>query len=459
MISLHDATVVFSDGAPPALDRVSLTIERGAWIAVVGANGSGKTTLLAAIGGALPLHGGTIDRTGTVRTALLLQEPDNQFVATSVRHELALSVPTDVDDARRRARIEAAIARFELGALLERNPHRLSGGEKQRLALATVWLEDPDVLLLDEPLSYLDAPTRAHVIDFVRELNARGVAILWATPGGDDVSLARDAIILDRGLVTFAGAAANVRDGTTSAGDPADVARVLSPGHPRHVPRRGGPGSAPPARVPTASAGSGVVLRFDNVSFGYGDLSVLRDVTLEVRGGECVTVTGRNGSGKSTLLLLAGGALKPTAGRVVRDAGERSVLYLPQSPERLFFAETVLEEICFGLERRGATKAAARERAMDALRHVSLDPDVFASRSPFHLSAGEMRRVAFAIAMSLEPGLLLLDEPASCLDRAGREVLDEVVYSRLSAGASVVVASHEDAPNERVLTLRDGSLG
>jgi energy-coupling factor transporter ATP-binding protein EcfA2 len=191
-------------------------------------------------------------------------------------------------------------------------------------------------------------------------------------------------------------------------------------------------------------------VRFESVSFAYGDVSVFRDLNLEVRSGECFGVAGHNSAGKSTLLLLAGGALKPTAGRVHRDAGAGGVFYLPQSPERLFFAETVLEEVSFGLERRGLSRADARERADAALREVSLDPREFGARSPFQLSFGEMRRVAFAIAASLEPGVLLLDEPASCLDRAGREVLDALLGRRLRANGTVVIASHEEGHLERV---------
>jgi energy-coupling factor transport system ATP-binding protein len=417
-----------------------MDVERGSWIAVVGGNGSGKTTLLSVVGGALPLRSGSVERAGSVRSALLLQEPDNQFVATRVRHELALSIPVDVDATHRRTRIAGAVERFELGALLERNPHRLSGGEKQRLALATVWLEEPDVLLLDEPLAYLDRETGAQVVSFVRELNAQGAAVVWATPG-DDVALAREAVVLEGGRVVFAGAASGC---PVDAGEDDATARAADPGR-RPDPR-----------------GRESCLRFDSVSFAYEKAPVLHDLNLDVARGECLGVTGRNSAGKSTLLLLAGGALEPASGRVHRDAERNGVLYLPQSPERLFFAETVLEEVCFGLERRGASRETARERASTALCDVSLDPGVFAARSPFQLSLGEMRRVAFAIAAALEPGLLLLDEPSSCLDRAGRGVLDALVRARLHAGASVIVASHEEAHLarvcDRVVAVVDGRV-
>jgi energy-coupling factor transporter ATP-binding protein EcfA2 len=198
------------------------------------------------------------------------------------------------------------------------------------------------------------------------------------------------------------------------------------------------------------------------VSFSYGETPVLRDVSLDVRAGECAGISGDNSSGKSTLLLVAAGALRPSAGRVTRDAGENGVLYLPQGPERLFFAESVVEEIAFGLERRGTVRREARARAATAMREMGLDPAVFGARSPFHLSAGEMRRVAFAIASSLSPGLLLLDEPASCLDAAGRAALDALIRARTGAGGAVAIVSHDPGHMAgvagRVWVLRDGGL-
>jgi energy-coupling factor transporter ATP-binding protein EcfA2 len=445
LISLRNATVAHRDGLPPAIHEVSLDVHRGDWIAVAGDNGSGKTTLLATLGGVLPLRAGAMERAESLRVALLLQDPDDQLVASSVEHELALSVPRDVAAPERGARIAAATERFELGAFLSRNPHRLSGGEKQRLALATVWLEAPDLLLLDEPLSFLDEQMRARVLEFVREMNANGTAIVWTTPGGDDVTLAREALVLRDGRVASSGEA-----GRVAARMEAKESLVEAATQPaRDASRR------------RHSATTDPRIRFESVSFGYEKRSLIEKLDLAVMAGESVGITGRNGSGKSTLLLLAGGALAPTNGRITRSVSEHGVLYLPQSPERLFFAETVMEEICFGLERRGVSAGAARGRAEAALDRVGLEAHRFAPRSPFELSFGEMRRVAFAIAYALDPDLLLLDEPASCLDASGKALLESLVDDATVRGVSVLVASHESPQSlrtTRVLDLRDGAL-
>ncbi len=430
LISLADASVAHRDGLPPAIHEISMELHRGDWVALEGDNGSGKTTLLATLGGVLPLRTGRMERASGIRVALLLQDPDDQMVASSVEHELVLSVPRDVDAATRRARISTAIDRFELGEFLGRNPHRLSGGEKQRLALATVWLEAPDVLLLDEPLSFLDDLMRERVIAFVREMNAAGTAVVWATPGGEDVGLAQRTLVL--------------HDGRVANRAPAAEAPPRADASPRAVHKS-----------------TGERVKFDAVSFAYGRRRVIGRADMTVMGGERIAVSGRNGSGKSTLLLLVGGAIAPSSGRITRSVKERGVMYLPQSPERLFFAETVMEEICFGLERRGLSSETSRQRAEEALDRAGLDAGHFAPRSPFELSFGEMRRVAFAIASALDPDLLLLDEPASCLDAGGRAVLDNLVRHAAERGAGVIIASHERRGAlacERTLELRDGTL-
>ncbi len=395
----------------------------------MGANGSGKSTLLSALAGLLPLGGGTIERIGPVRVALLHQDADNQLVATAVHHELALSIPTEVAPGDAAARVESAIERFHLGDFLERNPHRLSGGEKQRVACATVWLENPDVLLLDEPLAFLDSDGRAAVIELVREANVSGTAVVWATPG-DDVHLARNIVYLEEGHLV-----------------PEGQIEVVPP---FQEPRR---------TLPRGEA----IVEVRGAEFSYKDRTALRAVDFEVARGEGVGVCGRNGAGKTTLLLLLGGALRPSAGRIVRSVREHGTLYLPQTPERMFFAETVREEILFGLKRRGdrdetALDAIAR-RSLDA---AGLDADEIIDRSPFELSFGEMRRVAFAVAHALEPELLLLDEPATSLDAEGRVALRRLVDARLESGAAVVVASHDRAHLaevcDRVLALEAGRI-
>ena len=426
MIELDNITIALPAGKPGATDilcDISLRIEPGDWLAVTGPNGSGKTTLLNAIAGLVPPRLGRIDRAGAPVVGLLLQEPDNQFVASTVANELALSVSPAVAGAERAARIAEAADRFVLAAYLERNPHRLSGGEKQRLAFATVWLADPDIVLLDEPDTHLDREGRERCLRFVRGLNDKGTAIVWTTHSPADIREAGTVVTLEGGRVISISPASEfaVRDQAALDTEP----------------------------MPPAPDGATALVTFDNVTFSYDTAPVLTGVDFAARGGWSTGVTGPNGCGKSTLLALASGILDPGGGRIERafksisEDARQNVFHLFENPERLFFAETVFEEVAFGLEALGRPRKLVTQHVADSLSRVGLDPETFAGRVPFSLSAGEMRRLAFAVALALEPRLLVLDEPSSSLDVPGRRVLHDMIRWFVSQGTAVVMATHD----------------
>jgi energy-coupling factor transport system ATP-binding protein len=187
MISLDSVCVSLPSGSPqakPILENISFSLRAGETTAIIGGNGSGKTTLLQTLAGLIQPDSGRVAIGKTARdgsepvVALLLQEPDNQFVASSVLNELRLSWNERIgEEGPEGARFQEAVARFELMSLLERNPHHLSGGEKQRLALASIWLARPDILLLDEPTTYLDRPSRRRCYEIVSELNSGGTTV------------------------------------------------------------------------------------------------------------------------------------------------------------------------------------------------------------------------------------------------------------------------------------------
>jgi energy-coupling factor transport system ATP-binding protein len=363
---------------------------------------------------------------------LLLQEPDNQFVASSVRNELLLSLPSSLDERARDERLSRAVEQFSLREFLDRNPHRLSGGEKQRLALATVWLSNPRLLLLDEPTSYLDAVERERCVRFVEELNSDGVTVVWATPFVDKTPDERRVIHIDDGRIEF--------DGSARA--------YTAEGRAIPLPGPSGENRSTAKRVPPERNDLSVVA-MDSVSFGYEERPVFEDLSLDLRRGECVALSGRNGSGKSTLLGLLSGVFEPAAGNIQRlypravEKGRQNLFYLFQNPERLFFAESVGEEIAFGLKSLKTPRAEIAKRVDEALAQVGLPPFEFRERMPLSLSFGEMRRLAFAIALALDPRFLLMDEPASCLDAAGVGVLFDIIGHFRSKGHTVALASHD----------------
>ncbi len=503
MITLRDVSVTFSDHNSTrtnALENISIDIAAGEWISLIGPNGSGKTTLLHAVAGLVQPSAGEIEYAsgGRPRVALLFQDPDNQFVTTSVGSELGLSPPAGLTAEENSRLVASAVDRFDLAHLTGRNPHRLSGGEKQRLALATVWLQAPEVLLLDEPSAYLDPEGAVMCRDFVAEMCDGGTTVLWATPGGDEITGAGRIVCLDSGRIVFAGPLeeligwsqvsdfdfvkpplwdiaerVNEAVGGALSGDKINTRVVSSPealaARIAEVVGSVGEDDAPdfqgesPAGQETDS-----VVELKSVDFGYDGNPVLKNVDFRLDTTECVGLAGPNGAGKSSLLGLLAGVHKPTAGsfeykfKNITDGSRQNIFYLFQSPEQLFFAESVAEEISFGLERLGLAAEERKRRSAEALGRVGLDPAVYLPREPLTLSPGEMRRVAFAIALALEPAFLLLDEPSSCLDPAGRRILDSVISDRRESGKTTVVASHDVSflteVCDRVVWLRDGKV-
>jgi len=214
-------------------------------------------------------------------------------------------------------------------------------------------------------------------------------------------------------------------------------------------------------------------LSLENIHYSYltgteNERIVLCGLDLAITPGSYTLISGKTGSGKSTLLRILAGLLEPTAGRAGFSNGAKvlpgDVGIVFQHPESQLFAKTIEEEILFGpvnlrLLHTREERICAVE---DALRAVGLDPASFASRSPYTLSGGEMRRVAIASILSMRQGYLLLDEPTASLDARGRAFVHRLIRRLAEAGVGVVVVSHdldEFKPRaQRHLVLKDGRL-
>lgn len=206
---------------------------------------------------------------------------------------------------------------------------------------------------------------------------------------------------------------------------------------------------------------------------GGGRAWALHDVTFTLADGEFLGLAGHTGSGKSTLIQHANGLLHPTSGRVLFDGRDladkqaaqacRSAVGLVfQYPEHQLFAATVREDVSFGPRNLGLSDGEVAERVSEALRLVHLDEDDVAERSPFELSGGQQRRVAFAGVLAMRPRVLVMDEPVAGLDPVAREEFLELIGELHGQGLSLVMASHsmEDLARlaDRVLVLSDGEV-
>lgn len=214
MIKVKDLTYRYNSmDEQPALNKVSLEIEAGQWVAIIGHNGSGKSTLAKALDGLIEPEAGTIEVAGLKLTAktvwevrnhigMVFQNPDNQFVGADVEGDVAFGMENrGLARSEMVKRVKQVLAAVNMTAYAKHEPVRLSGGQKQRVAIAGVLALQPDVIIFDESTSMLDPEGRQDIIDLMSKLNQEGFTIISITHDIDEASLAQRVIVLDDGQI------------------------------------------------------------------------------------------------------------------------------------------------------------------------------------------------------------------------------------------------------------------
>jgi len=421
---------------------LSATIDQGARILLTGATGSGKTTLLQAIAGVLERRG----ETGSLGAlslgvaagdvAYLPHDPRAIFLTSRVVDDVALGLigrGQGRDDAKSFA--SAALADAGLGELADRDPSTLSSGEAALAALCVLVVIKPKLLLLDEPLSALDEAHRAEFLSLLEDYaNTSDVAIVMTD---------------------------HPRHGFVPGGfEPWQIGEHgLMPGRFTSTPSF-------PKRTPSPLLEPDRVFVVQDLSVDYAKRSVLKSVSLEVRRGETVLITGDNGVGKSTLLEAIATGQNSRAPQDSQELTKRTpqervgtVALVPSEPGSLFLCSSVAEEL--GL----ADKVAGVPEGFTALTFDSLllgGSEALGATHPRDLSRGQQACLAIAVQMSHKPAVVLLDEPTRGLDEAAEAAFAEVIGCVVETGTAVVIAAHHrDAGHmaaSRVLRLEAGHL-
>jgi len=443
LIELADVSFSYTSHENSILSGISLKIDDGEWIEISGGNSSGKTTLCKIMSGLLKPHSGVVLIDGQQPDRALenfkepppismtFQNPDNYFVTSSVKDELLftmknLSLPEEII----KKRFDEAIELFRLSECLNRNPHRLSGGEKQRLSLAIAWSTGAKHLILDEPLSFLDKEGREDFLSTLKmAFEGAGISIVWITLFTGEFRYATRRLIIGNGSLTELNGGSADYDGK-----PLDALnRELSSGAAFHLP------------------GASTVLEISGAVFGYSDSGFAIEVDdLSIKEGELLLVTGENGSGKTTFLLGASGLLNPVSGKVKifnrsieskKDFPHGKVGFIFQAPEDTFFKSTVLEEIAFGLAST-TRETIAVDVVSGALNLVGLNPEIYLSKSPYSLSQSEKRLVAIASTIVVDPDIYFFDEPFIFLDVNAMARVLRLIVDLNRKGKTIVVATH-----------------
>lgn len=489
-----------TDGAY-ALKDIDLSVEEGTFVGLIGPSGAGKSTLASAITGAIPHHyrgrlfGSTLvaglDTCEAPLTDIakvvgsVLQDIDAQMVASVVEDELLFGLENfGIDHREIEGRIASALDAVGIADLRHREIATLSGGQKQKVAIAAILAMTPRVIVMDEPTSALDPASARDVFEVLRrakELTGMTVILIEQT-----VALLAEycdrVVVIDQGRIALdgtptdvfshgetlraigvdtprtvrisnslaeAGLAPNDSPALTLDGAEPLVAGILAPGLSESspiVPRT--LGDRPDAR--NTVDGRPIIVDVAGAAYSYGTGQAgIEGIDLTVRAGEILAVVGQNGAGKTTFTKLLNGLIKPSAG-VVRIAGldtrttpvsalASHAATLFQNPDRQLCRNTVVEEISFGLELQGVAADTARERA----RHVAAAFGLPENASPFNLSRGQRQMVALASVVALEPELIILDEPTSGLDYRECMTVMETVRQRALDGAAVVMVCHD----------------
>ena len=511
IIEMKDVSFSYGASSQVALDHVSLSVREGEFVGVIGPAGSGRSTLAAVLSGAIPhhfhgqLYGATyVQGRDTCEATLtdissvvgsVLQDIDAQMVASVVEDEMLFGMENfGVPHDQIEQRLVQTLETVGIADLRHREIATLSGGQKQKVAIAAILAMGPRVLVLDEPTAALDPAATQLVYDTLRRINReRGVTVVVMEQKVAMLSEYCDRVmVMDAGKIVFSGAPHEVfahgeelrrigcdsprvtriynrlvADGVVPAGSPCLnvseaeqlIARALGG---RETAAAGSakaavvseaalPASSPHAPAPRPKAeGAKPAVSFEDVCFSYpGGGASVRNLELAVYPGELVGVVGQNGAGKTTLTKLLNGLLKPSSGVVTvagldtreapvsRIAAHVSTLF--QNPDRQICRDTVLDEVAFGLVLTGTPQEEARERAQRVIERFGLP----AEEAPFSLSRGQRQKIALASVVVMEPEVIVLDEPTSGLDYRECMTVMETVSEMAERGSAVIMVCHD----------------
>ena len=499
-VGVEGVTFTYHGGERPALSGVNFSQAHGEMIGVMGASGAGKSTLakclnriipefedgdfrgVVRIGGA-PLAGLHIHDVAPM-VGMVFQDFEAQLFSTNVAHEVAFAMEqVGMGRDEMNERMAPALDAVGLRGFEHRDPTSLSGGEKQRLAIASVLALRPAVIVLDEPTTDLDPEGKAEVFELIQKLRAQGLSLLVIEHESVELRASDRVIIMREGAIIAEGTPANVMTRLDLLEDcgvhPPELNRVLQMlgigGHATSVdhayaeivarfpalknlpaetaappgqPRDPAPSSAPDS---TAMRESSPLVAIEDLSFAYPNgPRVLDSVSLTVAEGDFLAIVGQNGSGKTTLAKHIVGLLKPASGRVLLGGRDRATMktaetareaaYVFQNPDHQIFAPSVEEEVSFGPRNFGLARDEIERRCDEVLRSVGLENQ--RQSDPFLLSKGERQRLAVASVLTLRPRLLILDEPTTGFDYREIRAMMALITELNRGGIAIVMITH-----------------
>ena len=489
-----------------AVKDIDFLADKGEMIAILGRNGSGKSTFARHLNGLLAPHEGTVIIGGRDLTkvsgltairrqvGMVFQNPDNQIVGNTLAEDIGFGLENlgieshDIWD-----KIDEMLELTGLAAYKYSNTSRISGGQKQRLAIASAMAMSPECIVLDEATSMLDPQGAKDMLNLVLKLNReKKITVIMVTHKISEALMTDRVYILDNSRIVAHGVPGDVLSDVerlktygleipvrmkNEAGIPIDICSEYKKKQLQICQKVG------PAADHVIDHGNTLkdlkkcIVELQKVSYSYVNgnetFKALSNIDLKIYEGQVLAVIGQTGSGKSTLLQMINKLIVPQSGKVylyetdvqsVRNIKEirRRIGYVFQFPESQLFESTVLKDVMYGPINFGMSKSEAEQSARNALKLVGV-PEKYEDYSPFELSGGLKKRVAIAGILAYEPDILILDEPACGLDGESKEQLWNLIRKlNREKNVTIILVSHdmEDVyeMSERVLLMDHGKV-
>ena len=499
-----------------ALDGINVSIEKGSYTAILGSNGSGKSTLAKIIdilevpdSGKVVIFGkdaGNDELFWDIRShcCVVFQNPDNQIVGTMIEEDVAFGPENlGIPNPELRERVDQALKDVGLYELRNREATALSGGQKQKLAIAGALAMHPDILILDEATAMLDPSSRDDFLALVEKMRMdKGLTLITITHDMTEALRCDKIIVVDKGKAVLEGAPEEIfmLDNLWDYG----LKRPVKFNFAFEIAKLTGSEltkedlvsddallsaiekmlAKPGIKTPEAALEdkrldeAEIIMSVKDLSYTYdgSDVKAIENINLDIRKGEVLGLVGESGCGKTTLISHMNAIFRPKEGDVIIHTKDgdlscknkkdtmkirQNVGLVFQYPEYQLFEETVFKDIGYGLKKMKVSKEEAAVRIRDAAYLVGLT-DKELSSSPFELSGGQKRRAAMAGVLVMKPGILVLDEPASGLDPKGRQEMFKIIKDLRDSGTTIILVSHnmdEAAKNcDRICVIDRGKI-
>ena len=501
MIEIQELTFKYKGAKKNALDKISLEIEKGGFVGIIGESGAGKTTLCNCINGLIPHHYtgdfyGSVKVDGTdtfeidagklaLKVGSVFQDIESQITGYFVEDEILFGLENfGIAADEIESRITSALETMGISELRHKEISSLSGGQKQKVLIAAILALEPDILVLDEPTGELDPASSVQIFEMLKKLNEeKGITIIVAE---QKIMLlcefVKKLIVLEHGTCVHYGeirstlthqremeeAGINcprvltltgkmVKEGLAPAGMKAEDRICLNAQEAAEFVKKVLPSSLPRGTVSSGTDcpvkpdndNTDLVLEFSHVGFSYNETANVRDLNVKAHKGDFISIIGSNGAGKSTFSKLTNGLLKPSTGDVFVvgkntkkqkvSALAKHIGFLFQNPDRQICCSTVREEIAFSLRNNGIAEEEIKARVEKTLNEFGFDGDT----EPFNMSRGQRQRLCLACLIALNPEILILDEPTTGLDyRECMEVMEKI-RALNESGTTVIMVCHD----------------